>query len=186
MKKSIILLSLVTFLTISAVVIAPATAIGPSQAAAVGNNPNLITQGPIVMNIKGEGDGSNTWHWAAMGHYWGRMKWLSASQAEGLINNAIVAVKPEGMSITAYIAVLGSRDYDSQWIYLGSDDISNPNQYAYPIGPFAQYGPHGMWWWITFMGAGANTAAEQIATLTVSLDPDGTFFMHNDIPATGP
>ncbi len=169
---------LVVFVALMAVAFlaTPVFAIGPLQPLELGKNKNLIpTVGGIgVQNFRGNADGSIFAFWT--GQVWVRWVFQDASQAKGLMNNAVIAEysgPPTGMS--AYFTYLDSEELDNKWIYLSSDGGANPGQY---------WG-HGMLYWFIFgltrLAGFTFDEASAYAAGIVAAHPEGEFWKHNDI-----
>ncbi len=165
-------------LTALAMLATPVIAIGPLQALEVGNNKNLssIVGTTGVENLRGSADGSIFAFWT--GQVWVRWVFQDASQAKGLMNNAVIAQysgAPSGMA--AYFETLDSEELDNKWIYLSGDGGANPGQFM----------GHGMLYWFIFgitRLAGLTVAqAQAYAASVVASHPEGEFWKHNDILA---
>ena len=132
----------------------PVMAIGPFNALDVGKNKNLEPKGPAVINHRGgEGSGVLFWMLGTSGDHW--VKWEfqdTASQAKGIMNNAIIAEGPPSFSYFMTLA----QENENKWIYL-SGDGDYPSQFAGPDG-----NSHGMLWWFTFAITWATKYAEVI------------------------
>jgi hypothetical protein len=178
----------------AAFLIAPTMAIGPFKALDVGKNKNLEARGPAVVNHRGgEGGGVIFWLMGSSGEHWVRWEFQdAASQAKGLMNNAVIAeysgpVLPLPARVAALVAYINSLadEYENKWIYLSGDGATYPGQY---IG-------HGMLWWfmysITFV-ATPGTVSERDAAATVVADehveehPEGSFWKTNEIKGSLP
>jgi len=140
-----ILIALVIVIITTSILTTPVMAIGPSNALDVGNNKNLEPSGQGVMNHRGgEGSGLIIWMIGQSGMHW--VKWEfqdAASQAKGMMNNAIIAEYSGPQSgLMPYFTSLGENE--NKWIYFSGDGETYPGQYT---GPF---GTHGMLWWFMF------------------------------------
>jgi hypothetical protein len=129
----------------AAILTTPVMAIGPFKALDVGNNNNLGSSGPGVMNHRGgEGGGLIYWMMGTSGEHW--VKWEfqdAASQAKGIMNNAIIAGYSGAQNgLMPYFMSLGENE--NKWIYL-SGDGDYPGQYTSFL-----LGTHGMLWWFMF------------------------------------
>jgi len=177
-------------------------AIGPFKALDIGKNKNLDLAGPAVVNHRGgEGRGVLFWMIGTSGEHW--VKWQfqdAASQAKGLMNNAIIAEYSGPQSgLMPYFMTLGENE--NKWIYLSGDGVTYPGQYD-----GGSLGTHGMLWWfmfgITFVrkyaevyaqtgNIAAAMAAARVAGIAAGDDhvaehPQGTFWMTNEISGSLP
>jgi hypothetical protein len=155
-------ISMIVIVLLAASILAtPVLAIGPEQAAEVDNNPNLDSMFGGLINTRGEASGSNVWAYSTTnGGYWITWKWRDASDAKGLMNNALVPTTTTEM--ISYI----SSDYDNRWIFLSGKPATG----------------HGMLYrfWMGF------TLDASVASSMENLYPNGAFWMHNSIYNNSP
>lgn len=112
MRGKKVLVQLVPVLVLSMLLTVPmAIAIGPEQAAEVGNNPNLSTneQGHPILDTP---SGVHNFWTSVFNH------WISASKGGGKMNNAVIV----GLGPTAPHPNLGylmthTSEYENTWIY---------------------------------------------------------------------
>jgi hypothetical protein len=142
-----------------ALLVSPVLAIGPNNAAEVGNNKNLTGLSGSVMNDNPSG---NTILWGAQGRI---LLSMIASKGEGRMNNAIIA------NIGTLAVMFSSPDYANKWIYLSGDGGTNIEQFAFTTGPYAPLGSHGMLFWFTLFTFGSLEAAQNDALE----HPDGIY-----------
>lgn len=110
MKGKKVLVLLVPVLVLSMLLTVPAAmAIGPDQAAEVGNNPNLSI--PTVNPILDTPSGVHNL-WTSTGHF---DHWINASKGEGKMNNAVI-VGPTA-DVTLLYLLTHVSEYENRWIY---------------------------------------------------------------------
>ena len=160
--------ALSAFLIVLALLVSPVLAIGPNNAAEVGNNKNLTGLSGSVMNDNPSG---NTILWGAQGRI---LLSMIASKGEGRMNNAIIA------NIGTLAVMFSNPDYANKWIYLSGDGGSNIQQYEFTIPaypnqqPYIYYstlGEHGILFWFTLVTFGSLEAAQNDALE----HPDGVY-----------
>jgi hypothetical protein len=108
MKKIKFLVPVLLVLMLSAVAM-PVLAIGPRKAAEVENNPNL-TIGPSGVPVLDTPSGvHNLWQDSTgyFGHY------VSASNAKGIINNALIV----GTDVTLSYLAAHTSELENRWLY---------------------------------------------------------------------
>ena len=149
-----------------ALLVSPVYAIGPNKAAEVGNNKNLTGVSGSVINDNPSG---NTILWGAQGRI---LLSMIASKGEGRMNNAIIA------NFATLSIMLSNPEFANKWIYLSGDGGSNIEQFAFPAGPYATLGSHGMLFWFTLFAFGSLEAAQNDALE----HPDGIYLQ---VIATG-
>ena len=182
-------LGIAVILMAVAMLATPVMAIGPFNALDVGNNKNLEPLWTGVTNHRAEdGKGMILWIMGTSGTHWVRWEFQNAaSQAKGLINNAIIA---EGPPSSSYFMTLATGNIN-KWIYLSGDGEDYPAQYYNT--PDDNY--HGMLWWFMFgmvfaatPGNMAQKTAAGIAAgnLAVAEHPQGLFWKINEISGSLP
>jgi hypothetical protein len=172
----------------------PVMAIGPFNALDVGNNKNLASSGPGIMNHRGgEGGGLIYWMMGASGENWVKWEFQDiASQAKGLMNNAIIAEYSGPQNgLMPYFVSLGENE--NKWIYLSGDGAAYPGQYT-----SITLGTHGMLWWfmfgitfVTVLSETGNAPAALAAGIAagnadVAEHPQGVFWKTNEISGSLP
>lgn len=147
MKKAKYLISALLVLILSAIAM-PVMAIGPEQAAKVGNNPNLsISNGLILDTPSGV---HNLWTESNFNH------WITASKGEGKMNNAIIVGPPPTGDVKLADLIANKAEYENVWIYFSqtmfrlflkgsgmSDDEA--------VAAASQY-PDGIYWHFVYVG----------------------------------
>ena len=166
MKKAILMAAVA--LMAAAILVTPVLAAGPTKAAEVGNNPNL------GLNPEGEPYMDNP---SGSRRAWDSNSivfWLYASNAKGIMNNALVAD-------ISTLRALGtdSEELNNVWIYLSGEHYGNT--FNNPIDN-PDVGSHGMFYWM-LRGLGFPHAY----ALAVALDraPDGFYFRMHSLGTLG-
>ncbi len=158
MKKAAVAVLALVFMLFT---VAPVLAIGPTNAAQVGNNPNVFinptTQKTSLNTPQGLKSGLDriTWLDNTNFHY------MNVSNVKGIMNNAIIADINTVNGMNAH-----PEDYDNKWIYLSGENSGNT------------YNGHGMfYWWITSpqVGFPPDQAVESI----LARNPDGGYVKTN-------
>ena len=146
MKKAKYLISALLVLMLSAVAM-PVMAIGPEQAAEVGNNPNLSipTGNPRLDTPSGV---HNLWT-SVFNH------WIDASKGGGKMNNAVI-VGPTADVTLAYLLTHLS-EYENTWIYFSQTAFKYFLIYAQGMtaeeaGAAADLYPYGIYWQYVTVG----------------------------------
>jgi hypothetical protein len=153
---------IIVAILVSAILVSPVMAIGPTNAGQVGNNPNL------TLNPNGQPTMDNP---SGSRRVWGHdiVFWLDASKANGVINNAIIAD-------ISTLSALGKNpdEFNNMWIYLSGEHYGNT--FNNPIDN-PDVGSHGMFYWM-LRGLGFPHSY----ALAVALDraPDGFYFRMHD------
>ena len=162
MKKALIAFLVLASFMIS-VMVTPAMALGPLNAAEVGNNPNLsiLAGNPVLDNPSGS---HVVWSEDS------KSFWLDASEANGVMNNAIIA------DINTLFA-MGASPYpfENKWIYLSGEYYgntwNNPNDNP-------DRGTHGMFYWLLRALGFPHSYALNVA---LTRAPDGFYLKINHI-----
>ena len=143
--------------------IAPAMAVGPTNAGEVGNNPNLS------LNPSGQPTMDNP---SGSRMVWGHdiIFWLDASKADGVMNNAINA------DISTLLALSANPDdFNNVWIYLSGEHYGNT--FNNPIDN-PDVGSHGMFYW---MLRGLGFPHPYALAIALDRAPDGFYFRMHDM-----
>jgi len=161
MNKKVLVI--VVALMALAMLATPVLAIGPENAAEVGNNPNLsiLAGHPVLDNPSGS---RIVWSEDSIS------LWLDASEANGVMNNAIIA------DISTLFA-MGTSPYpfENKWIYLSGEHYGNT--WNNPVDD-PDSGAHGMFYWLLrFIGFPHSYA---LAT-ALNRAPDGFYLKINHI-----
>ncbi len=151
MRGKKVLVLLVPVLVLSLLLLVPAAmAIGPEQAAEVGNNPNLSIPGanPVLDTPSGV---HNVWSESAgiFNH------WISASKGEGKMNSAVIVGPSGDVKLTYLFAHLS--EYENTWIYFNqlvfkAFLINGQGMTEQEAGDTAALYPDGIYWHFVFVG----------------------------------
>jgi hypothetical protein len=173
------LLGLAVTILLIVILALPVMAIGPEQAADVGNNPNLESMLGGLINLRGEALGTNVWAYSTTSQHWVKWNWRDPTAAKGLMNNAIV------VHMTTLGQVTGEA-LQNKWQYLSGDGGTNADQFIFTAGPYKSYGSHGMLWWLFFFGFGKNAESAAGADRAAATYPNGALLMNNLIDNNSP
>ncbi len=157
MNKATFLVLIFASLLMSAAV-APVLAVGPTNAAKVGNNPNVfvnpITQRTSLNNPSNDRCALDRITWLGNQIF----LYLNVSNVKGL-NNAIIA----DIRIVEDM-IDNPKYYENKWIYLSGENAGN------------MYNGHGMfYWWIRSLGF----SDEQALASILARNPDGGYLKLN-------
>jgi len=146
MKKAKYLISALLVLMLSAVAM-PVMAIGPEQAAEVGNNPNLSipTGNPRLDTPSGV---HNLWT-SVFNH------WIDASKGGGKMNNAVIVGPTADVTLTYLLKHLS--EYENTWIYFTQIGFTAFLIYGQGMDPdeaedTAELYPDGIYWHFVNVG----------------------------------
>ncbi len=162
MKKTVIFFSVLTLLMLTAT-IAPVLALGPINAAEVGGNPNLSLLGDNVALDNPSGS-RLTWDEDSKSH------WLDASEAKGVMNNAV-----EADINTLLVMGAGTGEFENKWIYLSGENYGKTWDSPTDV---PDRGSHGMFYWmLRFLGFPHSYAL----SIALTRAPNGFYLMVNHV-----
>jgi hypothetical protein len=131
MKVLVPLLSLLMLLVVPTVM-----ALGPSQAAEVGNNPNLFDSTLVTTALENPSDVRITWSISGKINHW-----MNAEPAQGIMNNVELVINSPSKML--YFAQ-HQGDYENKWVYWSGEYAGGT--WVSPMAPGE--GPHGAIYWM--------------------------------------